>query len=623
MPKLFNLARVTTATTGTGTITLGAAVDGFNDFADAWVSDGDRVSYAIKDGSNSEVGWGVYTASGTTLTRNVRHSTNGDNAISLSGDAEVFITPSSEDLQRANVRVASTANVTISSGLENGDIINGITLATGDLVLLKDQTTQSENGIYYVPSSGAAPRAYGFETWSDFVGREIVVHEGKGRIVAPCVADVAENSNNTSVSSGSVTNPGGIAVGDLLIMIVALSGTFTAAVGPTNWSAPSGITNSDSNRLLTWAHIADSTDVAAGSFTFSWSTSTRRYTAQLLVIRGHDGSSWNNTSANGSQTSSATQVSPKPVPTVDRCLCLRYFTTNANTTLSSLDSAANQFVANNLQDLNPGSGPRTLGTIQELPMGSDVYGTSTATFGSASTGMANQITIQPPLTNTFTGTQVWTSDAGLTGTLGTDALTFSRGDEYGAWELIHSFEAVLGIVPCFEFIGLDSTKYSRYKLTWNCIYTIENTATLALNFGYGAATAYPTWLFDQYAYRNHVWYVNIDAPDTDGDDNIYATDNYTMYLGSAEGNTTTGNAGFLEITTGYQDAVAAMNGESVMQQFNAGTQKYGAGYLLNGFLWDNAIASTGINGIRIWDTESSDPWGPGGKVQLWGYRKTK
>lgn len=57
------------------------------------------------------------------------------------------------------VQAASTANVAISNGLENGDTIDGVTLVTGMRVLLKDQTTASENGIYDVPASGAASRS--------------------------------------------------------------------------------------------------------------------------------------------------------------------------------------------------------------------------------------------------------------------------------------------------------------------------------------------------------------------------------------------------------------------------------------------------------------------------------
>ena len=100
MAKLYNLARVTTATLGTGTITLGAAVAGFLSFAGAGVQNGEVVAYAIKDGSNSEIGRGTYSSTGPTLSRDrIYQSTNAGAAISLSGTAEVFITPAAEDFR--------------------------------------------------------------------------------------------------------------------------------------------------------------------------------------------------------------------------------------------------------------------------------------------------------------------------------------------------------------------------------------------------------------------------------------------------------------------------------------------------------------------------------------------
>lgn len=104
IPKLFSLARMTTATTGTGTITLGAAATvgsvTYITFANAGVADGDVVAYGIQDtgGSNTEYGYGTYTAAGTTLTRNVIRSSNSNNAINLSGTAQVFVTAGNADL---------------------------------------------------------------------------------------------------------------------------------------------------------------------------------------------------------------------------------------------------------------------------------------------------------------------------------------------------------------------------------------------------------------------------------------------------------------------------------------------------------------------------------------------
>lgn len=108
---LYNLARMTTATTGTGTITLASAVSGFLSFASAGVSNGDTVTYAIRDGANSEIGRGVYTSSGTTLTRaSILNSTNSGSAINLSGSAEVFITPAATDLVTYDGQAAVIGN---------------------------------------------------------------------------------------------------------------------------------------------------------------------------------------------------------------------------------------------------------------------------------------------------------------------------------------------------------------------------------------------------------------------------------------------------------------------------------------------------------------------------------
>ena len=98
MAVLKNRAKMSTSTTGTGTITLGSAEDGYQTFADAGVADADVVRYVIEDGSNFEIGTGTYTSSGTTLTRTVSESSNSDAAINLSGSATVFIGATAEDI---------------------------------------------------------------------------------------------------------------------------------------------------------------------------------------------------------------------------------------------------------------------------------------------------------------------------------------------------------------------------------------------------------------------------------------------------------------------------------------------------------------------------------------------
>lgn len=156
MVKLVNRAKMTTATTGTGTITLGSAVDGFQTFTAAGVADGDTVRYCIEDGTSSfELGSGVYTASGTTLTRVVSESSNSNNAISLSGDAIVFITAIAADLQpttfTTTVFTATANQTTFSVSYTVGFVevfLNGSKLSAADFT--------ATNGTSVVLASGAA-----------------------------------------------------------------------------------------------------------------------------------------------------------------------------------------------------------------------------------------------------------------------------------------------------------------------------------------------------------------------------------------------------------------------------------------------------------------------------------
>jgi hypothetical protein len=114
MIKLVNRAKMTTATTGAGTITLGSAESGYQTFAAAGVVDGDIVRYVIEDGTNWELGAGTYTASGTTLTRTVSESSNSGSAINLSGSAVVYVGATADDFGSSGVIIkaqgTSTAN---------------------------------------------------------------------------------------------------------------------------------------------------------------------------------------------------------------------------------------------------------------------------------------------------------------------------------------------------------------------------------------------------------------------------------------------------------------------------------------------------------------------------------
>ena len=78
-----------------------------------------------------------------------------------------------------SVRVATTANGTLSSAFANSQAVDGVTLATNDRILLKNQTTGSQNGIYTVNASGAPTRATDYDASSEVTGGAFVfVEEG-------------------------------------------------------------------------------------------------------------------------------------------------------------------------------------------------------------------------------------------------------------------------------------------------------------------------------------------------------------------------------------------------------------------------------------------------------------
>ena len=125
MAVLKNRAKMSTSTTGTGTITLGSAESGYQTFGDAGVANADVVRYVIEDGAAWEIGTGTYTATSTTLTRTVSESSNADAAIVLTGSAVVFVGATAEDIYtdadvdtHLNKSTATTGEVLSWSGTD-------------------------------------------------------------------------------------------------------------------------------------------------------------------------------------------------------------------------------------------------------------------------------------------------------------------------------------------------------------------------------------------------------------------------------------------------------------------------------------------------------------------------
>ena len=119
---------------------------------------------------------------------------------------------------KASVRVASVAPVAIATALEAGDVIDGVTLVAGDRVLLKDQSTASENGIYVAVASGAgaASRADDADT--------------SGKVTTGMFTFVAEGTINADNGFVLTTNDA-IVLGSTNLTFVQFSGAGQVIAG--------------------------------------------------------------------------------------------------------------------------------------------------------------------------------------------------------------------------------------------------------------------------------------------------------------------------------------------------------------------------------------------------------
>ena len=103
----------------------------------------------------------------------------GDPSVSSEAATKNYVDQAVAGLRnRIIAEAATTANINLTTDLENGDTLDGVTLVTGDRVLVKDQSDATANGLYIVVASGAASRDPQFDTIAELSGQMIVVNQG-------------------------------------------------------------------------------------------------------------------------------------------------------------------------------------------------------------------------------------------------------------------------------------------------------------------------------------------------------------------------------------------------------------------------------------------------------------
>ena len=140
---------------------------------------------------------GVLHLSGGTMTGALTLS--ADPASSFQAATKQYVDGIALNLgKRQTVRAATTANIVIASGLNSGDVIDGVTLATNNLVLVKDQSTPAQNGIYVVDVSPV--RFVEFDTYDEHPGSLIAVQEGgQAASIWLCTSNVGGTLGTTPI----------------------------------------------------------------------------------------------------------------------------------------------------------------------------------------------------------------------------------------------------------------------------------------------------------------------------------------------------------------------------------------------------------------------------------------
>lgn len=164
---------------------------------------------------------------------------------------------------RRVVRVATLIPGTLATSFESGDVVDGVILATGDRILIKNQASAVENGIYVVEAAGAPFRDVDFEDGASVAGMIIPVVDGsQAGSIWHCTnilgSDIVGADSLTFGTAGGTINGQNSSTDNAVVRWDGATGTLIKN---------SGVILSDSNNMTGLANVGMSGDIldAAGN----------------------------------------------------------------------------------------------------------------------------------------------------------------------------------------------------------------------------------------------------------------------------------------------------------------------------------------------------------------------
>lgn len=113
---------------------------------------------------------------------------------------------------KGSVKVATSTAGTLATSFANGQTVDGIVLATNDRILIKNQASQVENGIYVVNASGAPTRATDMDAWTEVPGAFVAVEEGTTNVdtIWLCTSNQGGTLGSTAITFQQIPTTAGL-----------------------------------------------------------------------------------------------------------------------------------------------------------------------------------------------------------------------------------------------------------------------------------------------------------------------------------------------------------------------------------------------------------------------------